>query len=371
LSIAETIAVVGLRGFPNKQGGVEMHCEQLYTRLAAHGWRFLVLTRAPYEHRPEKSWTWRGISFRKVWTPRSKFFEAFIHTPLAVLKARAGGLRVLHLHAIGPGLFVPLARAVGMRVVFTHHGFDYRRHKWNALGKQVLRIGEWLAMRFANQVIAVSLEAKNTLEHRFRREVHYVPNGVGALLSSFPARLDAEKLVPPNYAVGVGRLVPEKGWEDLAAALKEAPEGMHAVIVGGADNDSEYPRRLERVRPSALRFLGARRHELAMEIVRTARLFVLPSHHEGLPIAVLEAMALEVPVLASDIAPHREVIEHGVNGFLFPLGNVAALRDALVQMWSMSDADRRRIVSAARRTVAERYTWERAAASVDRIYHLV
>ena len=65
---------------------------------------------------------WNGVRLVDLYAPASKNLEAIVHTFLAVLKARQYHADILHIHAIGPGLMVPLARLLGLKVVVTHHG---------------------------------------------------------------------------------------------------------------------------------------------------------------------------------------------------------------------------------------------------------
>lgn len=62
----------------------------------------------------------------------------------------------MHVHAIGPGLVIPLLRVMGKKVVFTHHGPDYDRQKWGFVAKKILLLGERWAVRYANEVIVIS-----------------------------------------------------------------------------------------------------------------------------------------------------------------------------------------------------------------------
>lgn len=102
------IVVLGTRGFPNIQGGVEKHCEELYPRLVALGAQVTVIGRMPYIGK--KPYQYKGVTILPLACPRNKFLEAFIHTFLGVIKVRTIGCDILHIHAIGPSLFVPWAR---------------------------------------------------------------------------------------------------------------------------------------------------------------------------------------------------------------------------------------------------------------------
>ena len=125
------VMALGFRGMPNVPGGVEVHASEVYPRLQALGAMVTVLGRNPY--RPADAPDhWRGVRIRWMPSPRIQGVEALVHTFLGVLYAGVCRPDVLHIHAIGPSLWVPLAKLLGLKVVVTHHGQDYLREKWNA-----------------------------------------------------------------------------------------------------------------------------------------------------------------------------------------------------------------------------------------------
>jgi len=362
------IAVVGTRGFPDVQGGVERHCEELYTRLAARGVELLVFTRSPYVPQAPRWSSWRGIRLRKLWAPRQKSVEAIWHSLAAVLLARAAGAPLVHVHAIGPGLAVPFARRLGLRVVFTHHGRDYMREKWGPLAKRVLRTGERWAVRDAHEVLAVSHEVEAWVGNTFGRSAIYAPNGI-SVDARTPAQVEATLaafgLRPQAYAVSVARLVPEKGLHDL---IEAAAEIAPVVVVGDADHGSAYATELKARASDKVRFLGAQPHSVTLDLVRGARVFALPSYHEGLPIALLEALACGTPAIASDIVPHREILSDTDCGWLIPPGDVSGLRHALREAWTLDGAERRARTARGSAMIAERFSWERTVDVVAAAY---
>jgi len=127
------IMVLGIRGIPSVQGGVETHAEQLYERLAHMDCDVEVLVRSPFVPATRR---WLGsIRIRRIWSPRSTGFEALVHSVLGVLYAAIVRPDVLHIHAIGPAIVTPIARFLGLRVVVTNHGPDYDRAKWGPFAK--------------------------------------------------------------------------------------------------------------------------------------------------------------------------------------------------------------------------------------------
>lgn len=329
----QRVMMLGLRGIPNVQGGVEKHVEMLAQELVARGWDVEVLGRRQYLAE-QKGSIWRGIRIAPLWAPKSMLFEAFAHTLIGVLYAAVRRPDILHIHAVGPGLLTPLARLFGLKVVMTHHGYDYDREKWSPTAKRVLKLGERLAMRFASARIAVSRDVAETMKRRYGAKVAHVPNGVTVRPSLVgKATLDRFGLQRRRYIVMVARFVPEKRQTDLIAAFGKLKQtDWKLVLVGGADHrGTTYAKEIEEMaaRVPNVVLTGFQSGEELAALFSQAGLFVLPSIHEGMPISLLEAMGYGLPVLASDIVANHEV-ELPPEDY-FPAGNVDALAEALAR----------------------------------------
>jgi len=360
-----TVLVLGLRGFPNVPGGVETHAENLYPIIASMGIRVICTTRSPY-HDQE---SWSGVEFLRIWAPRSKFLEAILHSILAVVRAAFIRPDVVHIHAVGPSLVVPLARLLGLKVVVTHHGPDYDREKWNAVAKGILRFGEWSGMKFSNERIVISPVIADLVRERYGVESTIIPNGVRLpTLDAGTSALDKFGLQPAQYVLLVSRFVPEKRHLDLIEAFERAGvAGLKLALVGDADHPDDYEKALKERAASnpdvvLTGFLGG--NELKT-VFQHARVFVLPSSHEGLPISLLEALSYGLPCVASGIAANRSV---GLDKqAYFELGNIEQLAEKItaVSNASWSDADRDKT----RQWVSETYDWNRIARQTTDVYH--
>lgn len=351
------IAFLGLRGFPEVQGGVETHCANLCPLLVGKGCEVTVITRAGYQ-KQEFLAGWRGVSFKALWTPRSKGAEAMVHTLLGVLYAGLW-LRpdVLHIQAIGPALMVPLARFLGLKVVVTHHGPDYDRQKWGRLAKMMLRLGELVGMRFANARVVISKTIYDLVKNKYGLVSDLIPNGV--VLPELPnstGALDAFGLESGKYVLLVSRLVPEKRHLDLILAFELAHlSGWKLVLVGGSDHPDDYSRSVDVAvaRVKGVVATGFQSGLSLRELYSHAGVFVLPSSHEGLPIALLEALSFGLPVVASDIPSNAEIALPAE--CYFPLGDTAALARCLQAAYSRRpDSIQREDI---RRWVTARYDW--------------
>ncbi|WP_333631462.1 glycosyltransferase family 4 protein [Agrobacterium cavarae] len=341
---AVRICVIGLRGVPGVPGGIETHVEQLVPGLAERGADVHVYARQNYVA-GEVPYVWRGVTVHPTWAPSNTRLEAIVHTLLALFKARRLKPDIVHIHAVGPSLVAPLARLMGMKVVFTHHGYDYDREKWNTLEKKVLRLGEWAGMRFAHGRIVVAKHIADAMQAKFNRNVHFIPNGVQIdIEAADDTVLDEFGLTKGRYVLLVARLVVEKRQMDLIEAFLHADmPDTKLVLVGGGDARSDYAEKL-RARAkshSNIVLTGSQSGARLGGLFANAGLFVLPSSHEGMPIALLEALAYGLPILASNIEANL-ALELDAESY-FPLGDVPALSQAMQK--KLSDRKRPALAS--------------------------
>jgi glycosyltransferase involved in cell wall biosynthesis len=323
---AVRVAMLGMRGFPNVQGGVEKHAEKLCCALAELGCEVEALVRSSYVAKQQAA-KWRNVTLTHLWAPRLPGIEAFVHTFLGVLRAARSRPDVLHIHAIGPAFFTPLARAVGLRVVVTCHSRNYEHKKWGRLARAILRFGEWAGMRFANGRIAVSGGLAETLSHSYRVPVTVIPNGIDRPRQTRSTEtLQSFGLAANRYVLMVARIDEDKRQLDLIAAFARLRmPGWKLALVGGADYAGTYAREVAeaaRMNPGVV-MLGHQSGAALAELYTHAGVFVLPSRFEGQPIAVLEAASYGLPIILSDIAAHRELaLPHAR---YFAVGDAAAL----------------------------------------------
>ena len=376
------IAVLGTRGFPNVQGGVEVHCENLYPQLVTLGCEVIVITRKPYINTDID--TYKGVKLLPLFCLKNKFLETFLHTFMGVFVARRLSPDILHIHAIGPSLFIPLARLLGLKVVMTNHGPDYQRKKWGKLAKVILKLGESLGSKWADGIICISESIADSIRKKYNRVVTVIPNGV-----TIPIILQSEdtlkkyRLEKGKYILAVGRFVQEKGFHDLIEAFKQIQNSdfqskiqnpkskisidhWKLVIIGRADHEDKYSLGLkEKTRENSnIVLTGFLTGQPLQELYSHAGLFVLPSYYEGLPIVLLEAMGSGLSCIASDIPANRNV-ELSDERF-FKAGDVKALALKIKEFVNkpLSEEDRKKQI----RMISERYDWEKIAEKTLEVY---
>jgi glycosyltransferase involved in cell wall biosynthesis len=206
--------------------------------------------------------------------------------------------------------------------------------------------------------------------------IHVVPNGIDTerftLDLEARRRVRAELGIPEKaWVVGtVGRLSPEKNQALLIDAM--APmldQERHLMLVGDGPERRELEMHARTtMHPELIHFTGARSDVGAM--MSAFDVFALTSNSEGLPLVLLEAMAVGLPVLSTSVGGIPDLIEHGVTGFLVPPGDRIALVTQLVQLASLPQAALD-VAAAARRRVLARHCTDQMAKNYEELYRRI
>lgn len=359
------IGVIGTRGFPEIQGGIETHCRELYTRIALTGDNSVtVYRRTPYLNSKNRSARFPNVRFIDFSVPRSKFFETFLHSFIATVHALFQRYDIVHYHNTGPGFFIPILIFSRAKVVFTYHNVSYTQKKWNVAAKKFLSLSERISLENSDYVIFISEVIKSEMLKRYTiKNFNVIFNGVNlpevARQSEY---LDSLGLERRKYIIAVGRFLEEKGFDYLIRAYRQSGiADCKLVLAGDTDYPTEYSDRLKALaRDNGVILTGFIKGENLNQIFSFARLFIMPSFEEGLPIALLEAMSYNLDVLVSDIPANLQI---GLDpGDYFRVGDEEDLR---IRIHDKLSAYRERSFN---ETLAARFNWERIASETNSIY---
>jgi glycosyltransferase involved in cell wall biosynthesis len=266
---------------------------------------------------------------------------------------------LVHAHMPISGFLGRLAaRIAGVpTVAYTCHGFLFNQPGGAARRGAGLAM-EFLGARFTDIFTTVSTsDAADASRLHIWRDPVIVGNGRDpAVFRPDPAaraRLRAETNTPDDavVVVAVSRLVGDKGYAELAAAMRDVPATILWVVGErlASDRGEDIAEMLDAAGlGNRLRRLGYRRD--VQSVLAAADIFALPSYHEALPMSVIEAMLTGLPVVATDINGPREQVEHGTTGLLVAARQSAPLAAALARL--ANDPALRAAMGAAGRTRA-------------------
>ena len=172
-----------------------------------------------------------------------------------------------------------------------------------------------------------------------------------------------------GYLLAAGRLSPEKGLDTLIRAVARVPE-LELRIAGTGPEEARLRSLVSSLNASNVTFLGFLRKTELIEARQQALAFAVSSvWYENASIAVLEAMADGLPIIASRIGGLPEQVTSGENGFLVDPQNVDAWADTLRQFMELGPSEKARMGAASRQRVVERYGWEKHLTDLQSLYH--
>lgn len=322
-----------------------------------------------YEQLAGAGFIMHPIRFRRT-------FNVFAHiVPFfeLLMLLRSGKFQIVNTHS-------PVAAAVGRfaaavagvdKIIYTVHGF-YFHDRMPAIQRKAFVAFEWLLGRWTDAFMFVSDEDRQTSQETgicgVNAHICRIYNGVD--LEVFRPRpfnpaheLRLKHALAARPVVGcVGRIVKEKGYREfLEAAILITQKGIDAtwMVVGDSlpsDRDQFGPALRQQVQKAGLadRFVFTGMTDQVPAYLALMDVFVLPSYREGFPRSILEAMAVGLPVVATNIRGCREAVVEGGTGFIVPPRDGKALAIAIERLLS-SPPLREQMGRQAQGLVAERY----------------
>ncbi|MBI2644498.1 MAG: glycosyltransferase family 4 protein [Candidatus Wildermuthbacteria bacterium] len=294
----------------------------------------------------------QGLNIKTVnFTRRVSIVQDLIALFQLVLYFRKEKFDIVHTHNPKPAFFGQLAaRLTGVPIVMnTLHGFSFNQYS-TSLRRVASLFLERITARFSSRILSVSkINMQIAIEKHICTldRIHYVGNGI-ELPRFRPERFSPEFIAAKKKELRIGegkkvvgviaRLVKEKGYLDLFQAWQEVaekfPEAL-LLIIGPVE-----PEKGDAVDPEIVKSYGIAKSTIFLgerldvdELYPLMDVFVLPSHREGLPYSLLEASAMEKPIVATDVGGCREIIEHHTTGILIPAKSPDQLAQAIMYLF--------------------------------------
>lgn len=344
------IAMIGHKRIPGREGGIEVVVEELASRMVDRG--HTVVT---YNRRKKglvQPRTYKGVQIKVIPTIEKKSTDAIVYSFFASILALFGHYDVIHYHGIGPSLFLLIPHIMKIRTVVTVHGLNYKTPKWKGLGAKVMKAGEMVTAKFADEIVVLSRNQQEYFRNTYGRETIFIPNGTSlqepAEAKEIKERFGLEK---DGFVLFVSRVVPGKGLEYLLDAYKQLDTDLPLVIAGNSVFvDGFYQMIREKAaQDSRVKLIGFVEGNILRELYSNAKLFVFPSEAEGMPICLLEALSYDCNCLVSDIPENMEVGKEYVH--IFKSCNT----EDLLRKLSICLNDKKK--SNSREYIRERFSW--------------
>ncbi len=278
---------------------------------------------------------------------------------------------IVHIHMAAQAsfdrkmLFVKKAQKAGKKIIIHQHAADFDTYFFEQVDKEKRRkIKKIFAM--ADQIIVLSEEWASFFENNIcdRENIKILYNG--AIIPRY-----VKEDYSDHNVLMLGRLGERKGTYDL---LKAIPQVLCAIpdatFFLGGDGDVELCKRIvsKNGLEKHVKFIGWIRGKDKEKYLKCCSTFILPSYHEGMPMAVLEAMSFGLATISTNAGGIPQIIEQGKNGIRVEAGDVKAIVKTLVDV--LQDKDKRqRLGESGRKRIEDRFDFKNNINQLIKIYY--
>jgi len=257
-------------------------------------------------------------------------------------------IQIAHAHNIAPLIFSGIAAKISRPqplVIFTEHNQIFRLSSF----------GKWkfkhIYLNLAQHIVTCSCQLKKYYEQHLgtRRKINVIHNGIdGSKFHNLNKQeyKDLFKIPKNKFIIGTAVVISEqKGIKYLvkaAASVCKLRDDIHFVIAGDGPLKNDIQKRIDDNKLERKITLIGYCNEV-QKFIATLDLYVLPSLWEGLPLALLEAMAAGKPIVATSVGGNQEIVEENVNGKIVPPRNEKALAEAILDLYDKKNEDFQKI----------------------------
>jgi glycosyltransferase involved in cell wall biosynthesis len=361
------IGILSITFPPEHLAGTEIAAYNIAKHLSRGGYEVHVITSRD-EGLPcvarESGFTVHRISYPKIPVLGFRLFLWRCFLLLAKLKPE-----VVQVQGISPARCTWLFKKIFRRPYLVWAQGSDVYGSW-----RLKRLVSRLVLRNADIVIALTEDMRRIIQGMYARDVLVIPNG--ADLNRFknlsrPKIRDGLGVARDEKIVlFVGRFHPVKGIRYLIRALgtlsQKRPD-IRLVLVGDGEERSALEALATELNlQERISFTGQISYGQVPEYMAASDILVLPSLSEGLPLAIIEAMASGLPIVATWVGGISEIVQEGVNGFLVAPKNPEALAEKIVIL--MEDSDLRRRIAQNNINEVKKYSWEIITTKLEKLY---
>jgi glycosyltransferase involved in cell wall biosynthesis len=300
------IALLGSRGIPARYSGFETFYEQLAARLLKRGHQVTVYNRSHFIE--DVKGEYQGISIVSLPSIPSKHLDTITHTLISSIHSLFHHYDIVYYCIVGNSPLIWIPRLAGAKVLLNVDGEDWAREKWAGFARWYQRRCEWVATKTAQVIISDARATEERYKNLYGAKTIFAPYGANIQRNNGLQALEKWELMPDQYILYVGRLVPENAIDLLISAFKKVQIDKRLVIIGDAPYSVEYKKYLHEIADDRVVFTGYAFGSDYIQLSSHAYLYVQPSGIEGTRPALLDQMGFGNCVLVRNSAVNMEVI---------------------------------------------------------------
>lgn len=353
--------------YPPSLGGLERVAEQLAIQQALSGHEVKVVSSDIGYEKSFKDPAIQGYEVKRLRSVVIANVPIIFNLFLELIKSPKGSIFHIHVaQAFVPEISLIAGRIRRAKVVAHFHldvmpsgrlGFLFGAYKKTLFG--------WM-LRRVDEVIVFSEDQKLLVSHKYGVQalrIKIIPNGVSRDFFDMGKK---EMHVKPRILF-VGRLSYQKNLSMLLASLDGISDNFDTTLVGSGELENELMAMADRLCLKNIHFVGRMDGADLLREYQKADFFLLPSEREGMPLVLMEAMAMRLPIIGTDVLGTRDLVQDGHNGILVKLGDVQAMRNAIQSM--ASNKARYQTMSDNAYKLVKGFSWESISNRIVRVVY--
>lgn len=357
------IAMIGTRGVPARYGGFETCVEEVGARLADNGHQVTVYCRnhnADVDEQPLE--TYRGMRLVHLPAVKKRSLETLSHSALSMGHVLGQGTDAAFVFNSANAPLLPILRARKIPVATHVDGLEWKRDKWNGVGKEYYRRAETLAVRWSDALIADAQGIADYYTEEFSALTTVIAYGAPIITDQRPELIARHDLTPGGYHLVVARFEPENHVDLIVEGYVKSQATKPLVVVGSAPYSDAYTAKVHALADDRVRFLGGVWDQDLLDQLYACCLTYQHGHSVGgTNPSLLRAIGAGAPTNAFDVCFNREVLGAAGQFFSSPSDVAAGLERAEAS----GDAGQSRRVASYQQ--AQRYDWDGVAESYEQL----
>src|ERR1035437_388892 len=317
------IAFIGTKGMNfgiDAFGGFETVITELAPRLSREGYEITVYCRKKLYKTKEYPSELNGVKLKFLPSIETKNFGTMSHSVLAVLHSIIKGNKVAFLFNLGLGIYIPLLKLFGVKVITNLDGVEWERREWGAFAKFMFKLGAYLNVKLADIIISDAKEIKKIYLQKIGRDSIVIP--YGAEIRNDLSSVDIGKfgLVPNSYWLLSTRFIPENNPLFVIKSFLKTNSNRKLVVLGKNYYNSNYEREIKKINDPRVLFLGhISNRKMLLEFYKYSYGYIHAHSVGGTNPSMLEALANSSCILAHDNVFNKEMLDNGNYGMFFIL----------------------------------------------------
>ena len=310
------VAIIGTRGYPYVYGGFETFAKELSERLVKNGVEVHIYCQKNlFDKQPRVV---NGINLHYIPTINTKSLNQIIHSFLSIVHATFSPVDIILVVNLAAGPMGWIPKLTGKKTMINVDGLEWMRPKWKGLGAAYFRFAAKIATKLYDLVITDADAMRDVYLEEFKKDSLVIAYGAPDYKKSDVSHLKRFEIIPNEYYLIVGRLIPDNNADLVIKAYLESDSEKNLVIVGDVPYKDTYAENLKKLAGDRVRFIGyVKDSEELMALYQNCFTYIHGHKFGGTNPAMLKAMSNNCAILALDTVFNKEMLRNGELGLFF------------------------------------------------------